>query len=100
MIYTSGSAPGDRILCYYVNETRQVELARIVNVPNWRFERVVFPRQRLLFEASHHAVLEVHTCTPDVALLKQFPCLRLQVWEKVSESPELFHSAESLQLSE
>ncbi len=49
------------ILCCYVNVTSKIQIARITNVPNWYFERVVFPGQRLLFEAVSTAKLEIHT---------------------------------------
>lgn len=48
-------------LCCYVNATAHVEVVRITNIPHWYFERVVFPGQRLLFEAPAIAKLEVHT---------------------------------------
>ncbi len=49
------------ILCCYVNATSQIQVARITNIPNWYFERVVFPGQRLVFEAEPHAILEIHS---------------------------------------
>lgn len=81
MVQTSTSLPGNwsnRILCYYENATSQVQIARIANIPNWLFERVVFPHQRLLFEALPDALLEVRTTTSG-SLLDQIPCLSLQV---------------------
>ncbi|NJP11009.1 MAG: DUF1830 domain-containing protein [Leptolyngbyaceae cyanobacterium RU_5_1] len=73
----------DRILCYYVNSTTQIQKARISNIPNWLFERVIFPKQRLLFEAIPAALLEIHTCSAlGETLLDQIPCLRLRVNEK------------------
>lgn len=50
-----------RILCSYVNATNVLQIVRITNIPNWHFERVVFPGQRLLFEALPEAQLEIHT---------------------------------------
>src|SRR4028119_157120 len=50
-----------KILCCYVNATSQIQIARISNIPNWYFERVVFPGQRLVFEALPEALLEIHT---------------------------------------
>ena len=50
--------PNDRknsILCCYVNVTSNIQVARITNIPNWYFERVVFPGQRLMFEALPEA---------------------------------------------
>ncbi len=55
------SNSGDRLLCCYVNATNQIQIARITNIPNWYFERVVFPGQRLLFETLPDAHLEIHT---------------------------------------
>ena len=50
-----------KILCCYTNNTNQIQIARITNIPDWYFERVVFPGQRLLFEATSSAELEIHT---------------------------------------
>jgi hypothetical protein len=47
-------------LCCYVNATSKIQVVRIANIPNWYFERVVFPGQRLVFEALPQAQLEVH----------------------------------------
>jgi Domain of unknown function (DUF1830) len=58
------SLPSDdcvRLVCCYVNATSQIQVARITNIPNWYFERVVFPGQRLIFEALPNAQLEIHT---------------------------------------
>ena len=51
----------DHLVCFYVNATSQIQVARITNVPNWYFERVVFPGQRLVFEAPKAGQLEIHT---------------------------------------
>jgi Domain of unknown function (DUF1830) len=55
-------SPDDaQIFCCYLNSTSQIQIARISNIDNWYFERVVFPGQRLMFEAPTHAYLEIHT---------------------------------------
>lgn len=51
----------EQILCYYFNGTSQLQVARISNIPGWYFERVVFPGQRLMFEAPSQGWLEVYT---------------------------------------
>ena len=67
-------------LCCYVNATSQIQVARIANVPQWYFERVVFPGQRLMFEAPCDARLEVHTGQASQAILADtILCDRLQV---------------------
>ncbi|MEO1134334.1 MAG: DUF1830 domain-containing protein [Cyanobacteria bacterium J06639_1] len=52
---------GKRVTCSYVNSTESIQIARITNVESWYFERVVFPGQRLMFEAIADATLEIHT---------------------------------------
>ena len=37
-----------------------MQIIRITNIPNWYFERVVFPGELLLFEAFLEAVLEIY----------------------------------------
>lgn len=71
-----------KILCCYVNATSQIQIARISNIPNWYFERVVFPGQRLVFEAVPAALLEIHTGMMASAILSdKIPCDRLQINE-------------------
>lgn len=70
------------LLCSYVNVTSQIQIARITNIPNWYFERVVFPGQRLVFEALSEALLEIHTGMMASAILSDtIPCYRLRVKE-------------------
>jgi hypothetical protein len=71
-----------KILCCYVNATSQIQIARITNIPNWYFERVVFPGQRLVFEAIRTSALEIHTGMMASAILSDnIPCDRLQINE-------------------
>ncbi|MEM8639016.1 MAG: DUF1830 domain-containing protein [Cyanobacteria bacterium P01_G01_bin.54] len=70
----------DSVVCCYVNATSQIQIARITNIPNWYFERVVFPGQRLVFEAATTALLEIHTGMMASAILSDtIPCHRLAV---------------------
>ncbi len=70
----------DYILCCCVNATSQMQIARITNIPNWYFERVVFPGQRLVFEALPEALLEIHTGMMASSILSDsIPCTRLSV---------------------
>jgi Domain of unknown function (DUF1830) len=72
----------ERVLCCYVNATSKVQIARITNIPNWYFERVVFPGQRLMFETTKEALLEIHTGMMASAILSdKIPCTRLRVQE-------------------
>ena len=65
----------------YANSTCNLQVIRIANVPNYYFERVIFPKQRLLFEAQSNAELEVYTGEQGQAiLLKKIPinCLKVE----------------------
>jgi hypothetical protein len=68
------------ICCCYVNSTSQIQVARITNVHNWYFERVVFPGQRLIFEAPSYSYLEIHTGMMASSILSdKIPCQQLIV---------------------
>ena len=74
------SDENSKVLCSYVNATSQIQIARITNIPNWYFERVVFPGQRLVFEAHCRAVLEIHSGMMASAILSDtIPCSKLAV---------------------
>lgn len=76
------SGEHDPLLCCYVNSTSQIQVARITNIPNWYFERVVFPGQRLVFEAVSSGMLEIHSGMMASAILSDtIPCTRLCVQE-------------------
>jgi len=75
------------ILCCYFNGTGSIQVVRITNLENWYFERVVFPGQRLVFEALPEALLEIHTGMMASAILSdQIPCSRLIVNESEKET--------------
>lgn len=74
-------------LCCYVNATSKIQIARITNIENWYFERVVFPGQRLLFEAMPKALLEIHTGMMASSILSDtIPCERLAVEDEADSS--------------
>lgn len=83
------------LLCCYVNATSRMQIARITNIPNWYFERVVFPGQRLVFEALPEAQLEIHSGVMASAILSDtIPCDRLQVQEEASPRPVDYQALE------
>jgi hypothetical protein len=67
-----------RILCLHVNITSQIQVIRLTDSPSLYFERVAFPGQRLLFEATAEAKLEIKT-SEAVSIL--IPCAQLCVTE-------------------
>ncbi|HEY9825838.1 MAG TPA: DUF1830 domain-containing protein [Stenomitos sp.] len=87
------------ICCCYVNATNKIQVARITNLPNWYFERVVFPGQRLLFEALPAGNLEIHTGMMASAILSDtIPCSQLEVTQ--DDIVDTHYSAEEEQLLE
>ncbi|MEO1145468.1 MAG: DUF1830 domain-containing protein [Cyanobacteria bacterium J06638_22] len=71
---------GGAIICCYVNATSKIQVARVTNIQNWYFERVVFPGQRLIFEAIPEAQLEIHCGMMASAILSDtIPCDRLRI---------------------
>lgn len=74
----------NRILCYYTNSTYQLQIAKISGSLDLKLERVVFPKQRILFEALSDAWIEIYIYSdPDgVTLLNTIPCQTLHVQSK------------------
>lgn len=70
----------DSFICCYVNASSKIQVARVTNIPNWYFERVVFPGQQLIFEAPAGALLELHCGMMASAILSDMiPCERLRL---------------------
>ncbi|GAB4185374.1 MAG: hypothetical protein Fur006_23760 [Coleofasciculaceae cyanobacterium] len=76
----------EKIICFYINESRKIQIIR--TLPNSYGERVVFPEQRLLFEALPSDKLEILICKNFSVVI---PCCKLRVNEKSSltQSPSL-----------
>jgi len=72
--------PAAEILCLYVNATSQIQIARLADVKDCSFERVVFPGQRFFFEAVPDAELEINTSVNGYEVLaEKISCESLQV---------------------
>lgn len=52
--------PTSKTLCHYFNPSNKMQLIRILDSSGSSWEKVVFPRQRVLFEATSEAWLEVY----------------------------------------
>ncbi|GAB4380773.1 MAG: hypothetical protein Kow00121_37710 [Elainellaceae cyanobacterium] len=77
----------NKILCYYSNTTSHIQVIKIINIANFCFERVVFPGQRLFFEALADAQLAIFTGSVVSALLKdKIACKDLQVKQGVAST--------------
>jgi hypothetical protein len=58
---TSQTNGDDMMLCYYANHTENMQNLRMKNWESKPFERIVFPKQRILFTAMPQAYLEIST---------------------------------------
>ena len=68
-------------LCCYENKTNQIQIGRITNITSWFFERVIWPGQRMIFEAPLEAELEIHTGEMISAILSEkISCDRLRIY--------------------
>lgn len=80
MLSSSTHTTPELFLCCYVNATAHIEVVRITNIPHWHFERVVFPGQRLIFEAPTSAKLEIHTGMSISSIISEtIDCQKLQL---------------------
>lgn len=71
------------LLCFYTNQSRSIQVLRIANISYNYWERVVFPGQRLMFEAARDAKLEVYSSENFNNLLADvIPCHKLEVQDK------------------
>jgi hypothetical protein len=78
--FTRSSTLGDRqILCYYINRTPHIQILRLNHHPNFDFEKVVFPSQRLMFRSLPNAQLEI---SPNDKSAFTIPCDQLRVTEQ------------------
>lgn len=76
------ASKGDhQILCCYINITSQIQIIRITNIHNLHWERVVFPGQRLMFEAATEAKLEIKTSETITLIV---PCQKLRITEIIN----------------
>ncbi|MEM9213065.1 MAG: DUF1830 domain-containing protein [Cyanobacteria bacterium P01_F01_bin.150] len=87
------------LCCCYVNRSSKIQIVRITNVENWYFERVVFPGQRLMFEAPSDALLEVHCGMIASSILSDtIPCTRLSLQDAgVAQFASPLHQAMDVQ---
>lgn len=68
------------MLCAYANSTSDLQFVRIVNVPNGYFDKLLFPKQRLLFKTPPNTELEVYASYQgQTVLVNKLPSVCLQV---------------------
>jgi len=69
-----------KTLCYYFNSTNKMQLIRLWDGEMYSLEKIIFPQQRILFEAKPEEILEVHTKQEGEQILESiFACNSLKV---------------------
>ena len=69
-------------LCYYFNPSSQIQIIKLKQDQIITYEKVVFSKQRLLFEAFPNCFLEIYSQTfTGTDLVDQILCQCLQVVE-------------------
>ena len=68
------------MVCHYTNSTRKMQLIRVIDSQNLYSEKIVFPQQRILFEAVPEGQLAIYTNQAGIPRCIQIiPCQNLQV---------------------
>jgi hypothetical protein len=75
---------GTKVLCSYQNRTSAIQILRMSDPKCDRFERVIFPGQIFLFEATRQSHLRIfYSIPPEAIEMRQISCQTLQVNEGV-----------------
>lgn len=69
-------------LCYYQNASPYLEKIEVKNISNWNFSRIIFPGQKIIFEAPPEAELEVYSQQNSEQYKRVISCQKLLVKEK------------------
>jgi hypothetical protein len=68
-------------LCYYINHTNYIQIIRVMSGAKCHFERIVFPAERILFEASSESYVEIYSSLVSGTRLSKVNCKSLHVNE-------------------
>lgn len=73
----------DYTLCFYTNITSQVQIIKITNIPNYYWEKAVFPGQQLIFKGITSACLEIYTSDRPAIASEIISCQQLQIVDEL-----------------
>jgi hypothetical protein len=74
------SDTSEEILCFYINDTREIQIIRLENSPNSNLNRIAFPGERILFVGEPKAELAIYTGSNGKEKLSNImPCASLRV---------------------
>lgn len=80
MLYPQTFDQKSWMLCYYKNQSQTVQILTIDNVEDWYFERLVYPEERLVFEAPEMAQLRIHyQPASEEPTIEIIPCYQIRV---------------------
>jgi len=78
------SRPRAKLLCSYQNRTSTIQILRMDESGCDEFERIVFPGQIFLFEATSESHLKIfYAVSPEAIEMSRISCRTLQVDEGV-----------------
>ncbi|PSB06846.1 hypothetical protein C7B62_21700 [Pleurocapsa sp. CCALA 161] len=70
----------NNMLCYYVNSTSKTQLIQVTDDLKVYWKKIVFPQQRILFEAVPEFKLEIQNNQPEnIRVTKTILCQKLKV---------------------
>ncbi len=65
--------------CFYINSTEDIQVIRLLDDSQHQLERVLKTGQRLVFDASSSAVLEIVSFVAGTWQAEKLPCVELKV---------------------
>jgi hypothetical protein len=69
------------MLCYYINDTDDIQNVRVMRGAACHLERIVFRKERVLFEALPESYLEIYSQRRNKSRLEKIDCKLFQVNE-------------------
>lgn len=76
MLTNCSNPQNQTLLCGYINATSQIQVAKISAHPE--FEKVIFPYEKLLFDASEGSELKIFIqIDGETSLFASIPCQQL-----------------------
>jgi hypothetical protein len=86
LVTTKSSQEFTEILCYYINDTSNIQIIRAISGGLCYFERVVFSKERILFTAFPEAYLEINSSSINGTQSNKIDCKLLRVDQKSKQT--------------
>ena len=94
---TTTVQPISKILCYYTNSSCKIQLIRVNQSLNLNSEKIVFPQERIFFEATPQGQLEIYTTSKtQPRFVQMIPCQNLEI-NQVPQQPSVIETIASHQ---